>query len=124
MKIFKKKILIIITIILLIVSFSLYFRIPGRLFAEFLDSEQHFLPCDKLPKVETVKEVMNKYGQEIAEIEKAYGHCVWFGVSDGGLGCKETGDIQIGYCSHQQRVEIKNKIGKTFHDIPWRGINQ
>lgn len=84
-----------------------------------LDNKDHFLPCEALPTVEEVEQIVADHQDVIRLIKKVSpGHILVY-VDE--LTCSSRADIVISYTSHQQRVVIERIIDSdTFFGVPYR----
>jgi hypothetical protein len=99
-------------------------KIVRRAYDNFiLDNENHYLPCEKLPKETEVSKVIQEHQDMIRAIEQVNPGLV--GVDMDIMTCSGKADLIIWYAIHQDRVEIKRLIGEdTFFGVPYRMQNR
>ena len=88
------------------------------------DNYNHYLPCEKLPDLAQVQEVLSEHGEVIEQLEQLRPGSVVIELADLADTCPGKADIVIYYPSHQIRLEIESVLGgKTFFGIPSRWRN-
>jgi len=88
------------------------------------DNYNHYLPCEKLPDLAQVQEVLSEHGEVIEQLEQLRPGSVVIELADLADTCPGKADIIIYYPSHQIRLEIERFLGgKTFFGIPCRWRN-
>jgi hypothetical protein len=87
------------------------------------DNWNHYLPCDKLPEVSRVREVVEEHQETIRRVEAVNPGLVGVEISTGP--CPGKADLLIWYASHQNRVDIEEIIGgERFFGVPYRLQNR
>lgn len=121
-------ILVVIASILLICAGCLLVEAQTRTLRRLVDdvvydNRNHYLPCEQLPTLSEVEDVVKEHEDVIRQIEQ---------VSPGNVGievdtvtCPGKADILIWYGSHEDRTTIEGIIGEdTFFGIPYRLQNR
>ena len=79
------------------------------------------LPCDDLPDIETVRQVVEDHHDIIQEIENINPGYVWVSINER---CNGKGELYIYYDTVSTREQILEIIGaETFFGIPYRLFN-
>ena len=79
------------------------------------------LPCDDLPEIETVRQVVENHQDVIQEIENINPGYVWVAINER---CNGKGELYIYYDTVSTREQILEIIGaETFFGIPYRLFN-
>jgi hypothetical protein len=113
---------IIIISIIVIISIS---SIPIGIYAysairNLLDLKSE-LPCEVLPDIETVREIVENHQDVIEEIENISPGYVWVEINER---CDGKGELYIYYDTIDTKKEILDIIGTaTFFGIPYRLFN-
>jgi len=102
--------------LLVLIKTELILRIYDNL---ILDSKNHYLPCEQLPLIARVEQVVKEHQDVIREIEQVNPGFVF--VTMGTYeDCIDKSDIVISYASHQNRLKIEKIINnETFFGIPY-----
>ena len=88
-----------------------------------LDNYDHWLPCEKLPMVAVVEQVLNEHQPIVEKIKQVNPGFVFIEMDT--FTCPGKADIIISYASHQDRDRIEALIGgRDFFGIPFRLRNQ
>ena len=117
----KKYALIIITLVVIISLVS----IPVVIYAfDAIKNLLHYspeLPCDDLPDIEIVRQVVEDHQDVIQEIENINPGYVWVAINER---CNGKGELYIYYDTISTREQILEIIGaETFFGIPYRLFN-
>lgn len=124
MKLLKKLSIVLIIIccsvtLLVLIRTKLILRMYDNL---ILDSKNHYLPCEELPSVARVEQVVKEYQDVIRKIEQVNPGFVGIEIHEN---CTGKADIVIWYASHRDRVKIEKIINsETFFGIPYRLHNR
>ena len=88
-------------------------------FETFADSVKQ--PCEVLPDIETVREIVEEHQDIIEAIENVSPGGVWVEINER---CDGKGELLIYYDTIYTKQEIKNIIeGNNFFGVPYRMIN-
>ena len=108
----------------LVVLFFFPFRIPfyrdvyNNL---MLDSYDHWLPCDALPRLGQIKTTMAQYQttlKRLGRVDLSGRPSIFIEATEV---CEGRGDILIEYGAHRHREQIEDLLkDRTFHGIPVR----
>jgi hypothetical protein len=80
------------------------------------DSKNHYLSCDKLPRLEEVERVVSEHQETVREIEQVKPGFIMFRIDT--RSCLGQSDIVIEYDSHRDRLLIEEIInGDTFFGV-------
>jgi hypothetical protein len=120
----KKKILFFLVVLIILVIIESQFKIYHRLYDNiFLDNQNHYLPCSKLPVVEVVDQTINSHQDTIDHILAVNPGNVGFEIDT--ENCPGKADILIWYSSHQDRVAIQEILEENnFFGVPVRLQNR
>lgn len=116
-----------VTLILLCLGafvFESQTRVVRRVIDDLVyDNRDHYLPCEKLPIENEVREVVAAHQGTIRQIEQVNPDLV--GVEIDASTCPGKADLLIWYTSHQNRQAIEELIaGETFYSVPYRLQNR
>ena len=79
------------------------------------------LPCEDLPDIETVRQIVEDHQDVIQEIENTNPENVWVVIHER---CNGKGELNIYYDTVHNKEKILEIIGaKTFFGIPYRLFN-
>ncbi len=88
-----------------------------------LNNQDHGLPCEHLPTVEEVTQVLDQHQAVIQQIVEVNPGQVFVDIDRDS--CPGHADIVISYASHRDMVRIEALIdGDTFFGVPYRLRNQ
>ena len=117
----RKWALIIITIIVIISLASIPIVIYAYNAIKNLKKYSPELPCEELPEIETVRQVVEDHKDIIEEIENTSPGYVWFEINER---CNGKGELFIYYDTVYTRDKILEIIGgDTFFGVPYRLFN-
>lgn len=84
------------------------------------DNNLHLLPCEDLPSIDEVRQVMSAYQGELEQIQAVHSE-IYISVDES---CPGKGSLRIEFPGHAQREQIEAIVnGKTFFGIPYSLIN-
>jgi hypothetical protein len=117
----KKYAVIIITLVVLISLVSIPIVIYAYSTVKNLLHYSPELPCDDLPNIENVRQVVEDHQAIIQEIENINPGYVWVAINER---CNGKGELYIYYDTVSTREQILEIIGaETFFGIPYRLFN-
>ncbi|NVM37684.1 MAG: hypothetical protein HWN81_18975 [Candidatus Lokiarchaeota archaeon] len=117
----KKYAVIIISLIAIISLVSIPVVIYAYNIIKNLLNYKQELPCEDLPDIETVRQVVEDYQDIIQEIENTSPEYVYVEVNER---CNGKGELYIYYDTVSTREQILEIIGgDTFFGIPYRLFN-
>ena len=115
----KFYVLIIILVIIVSVGSIPIFVLAFDFYSTIKDSSG--LPCEELPDIETVKQIIDDHLDLINEIENTSPGNVWTGINER---CDGKGELFIYYDTIYTKNKIKEIIGgNTFFGVPYRMFN-
>lgn len=86
------------------------------------DNRNHYLPCEQLPSVSEVENILDEYHDVVQQIEAVNPGFVGIEVNTCGTG---NAEITFWYGSHQDRLVIEQIIGgDTFIGVPYNLQNR
>ncbi|TKJ27539.1 MAG: hypothetical protein CEE42_02445 [Promethearchaeota archaeon Loki_b31] len=101
----------IVSIPIVILAFSIFETIKGS----------SGLPCEELPDIETVRQIIEDHQDLIEEIENTSPGNVWVEINER---CDGKGELFIYYDTIYTKNKIKELIGgDTFFGVPYRMFN-
>ena len=123
----KRKIMTILSVVLLIVALFLIensTHFLRRIIDDaFYDNYHHYLRCDELPSLEEVKDKVTDHQSTIDMIKNLDVNSVYLQVDS--TSCSGKGSIVISYPSNAIRKQVEDILGgMTFYGIPITLINQ
>ncbi|MFX0075118.1 MAG: hypothetical protein ACFE96_06735 [Candidatus Hermodarchaeota archaeon] len=117
----KKYIVIIISLVVMISAVSIPIVIYTYNTIKHLFNYNSELPCEYLPNIETVRQVVEEHQDIIQEIENINPGYVYVEIHER---CKGKGELYIYYDTVSTREQILELIGgDTFFGIPYRLFN-
>lgn len=118
-----KLVIIFLAFLIIIVFIESQTRILHRLYDNFYDNENHYLPCSELPTEEFVKQVLTAHKDTVEAILDVNPGAVGFEVDTNT--CPEKADLIIWYASHQNRLSIQKILNESdFYGVPLRLQNR
>ena len=112
-------ILIIILVIIVSIGSIPIVILAFELFETIKDSSG--LPCEELPDIETVRQIIEDHQDLIEEIENTSPGNVWVEINER---CDGKGELFIYYDTIYTKNKIKEIIGgDTFFGVPYRMFN-
>ena len=117
----KKYAVIIITLVVVISLVSIPVVIYAFDAIKNLLNYDPELPCDDLPDIEAVRQIVEDHQDVIQEIENINPGYVWVAINER---CNGKGELYIYYDTISTREQILEIIGaETFFGIPYRLFN-
>jgi len=88
-----------------------------------LDNRGHDLPCEALPEIGLVRDIVAEHADVVARIEAVNPGFVFVDVDE--LTCRGRADLIIAYASRQDRRAIEAILdADTFFGVPYRLENR
>lgn len=121
-KTIKSVLFFVLAVLILTIGFEYQTKPIRKTIANILyDNREHYLSCEELPTLSEVEQVVEEHQNLIQEIEQINPGFIFVSIKSP---CPGKGEILIEYPSHQNRLQIEERIGdETFFGIPYRGIN-